>query len=251
MTILAVQNLRKSFGSKVVLDDISFEINEQESFVVIGGSGSGKSVLIKCLIGLLESDQGDIWIKGKNIKNLSTRERQELYKDFGMLFQSGALFDSLTVADNISFGLAQGKPSKKKQFQSLVLEKLKSVGLKPETLDLYPSELSGGMQKRVALARAIAGNPDFIFFDEPTSGLDPIVSSTINALIKKCVEELGASALTITHDMNSLRHIGNRVALLYQGKFIWSGTIFEMDMTDNPYVQQFIHGNPEGPIQVL
>jgi phospholipid/cholesterol/gamma-HCH transport system ATP-binding protein len=245
--IIRVENLHKSFGNNKVLDGVSLSVQEQESFVVIGGSGTGKSVLIKCILGLLTPDSGDIFIQGKNVKNLSLRERQGLLSSFGMLFQGGALFDSMVVWENIAFGLIQGKRMPLAEAKGIALEKLKAVDLPESTAYVYPAELSGGMQKRVALARAIATNPKVIFFDEPTTGLDPIVSGTINDLIVRCVRQIGASAITITHDMNSLRKIGDRVGLLFQGRLIWHGTVAEMDATDNSYVHQFIHGLPNGP----
>jgi phospholipid/cholesterol/gamma-HCH transport system ATP-binding protein len=215
--------------------------------VVIGGSGTGKSVLIKCILGLLTPDSGHIFIQGNNVKDLSLRERQRLLSQFGMLFQGGALFDSMVVWENIAFGLMQGQGMGAAQAKDIALEKLAAVDLPEAAAYVYPAELSGGMQKRVALARAIATNPDVIFFDEPTTGLDPIVSGTINDLIVRCVRQIGASAITITHDMNSLRKIGDRVGLLFKGRLIWSGTVAQMDTTDDPYVNQFIHGLPNGP----
>lgn len=245
--LIRVENLVKSFGPKKVLNGISFDLNEKESFVVIGGSGTGKSVLIKCILGLLKADSGNIWIKGQDITTLSSTQRQELLTHFGMLFQGGALFDSMTVIENIAFGLVQGMGMDKAKAKKIAMEKLKAVNLDPSVSDIYPAELSGGMQKRAALARAIAANPEVIFFDEPTTGLDPIVSGTINELIIRCVRDLGASAISITHDINSLRHIADRVGLLFKGQLIWTGTVKEMDKTDNPYVHQFINGLPDGP----
>lgn len=243
---IEVCSLNKAFGDKVILNDFSATIHQSESFVVIGGSGTGKSVFIKCIMGLLKPDSGKIILDDHDITYLSPNDRQKI-ACFGMLFQGGALFDSLNIWENIAFGLTHGQNMSREQAKKIALEKLDAVELSAKVADLYPAELSGGMQKRVALARAIAINPDIIFFDEPTTGLDPIVSGKINALIKKCVQEVGATAITITHDINSLRAIADRVGLLFEGKLIWTGTVAEMDKTDNPYIQQFIHGNPEGP----
>ncbi len=244
---IRVHNLAKSFGNKKVLDGVDLELNKGESLVIIGGSGTGKSVLIKCILGLLPVDSGKITIRGQELVGLSTSERQRLLTRFGMLFQGGALFDSMTVAENIAFGLVQGMRVSKIDARKIALEKLDAVDLSKSVADIYPAELSGGMQKRVALARALATNPDVIFFDEPTTGLDPIVSGTINDLIIRCVRDIGASAITITHDINSLRKIADRVGLLFDGKLIWTGTVKEMDKTENPYVHQFINGLPDGP----
>lgn len=245
--LIRVENLSKSFGYNKVLDNLSFELYEKESFVVIGGSGTGKSVLIKCILGLLQADSGKILIKDQDITTLSSSERQKLLTHFGMLFQGGALFDSMTVAENVAFGLVQGMGMDKEKARKIAIEKLKAVNLSPSVADIFPAELSGGMQKRVALARAIATNPEVIFFDEPTTGLDPIVSGTINDLIIRSVRDLGASAISITHDINSLRKIADRVGLLFKGRLIWTGTVQEMDKTDNPYVHQFINGLADGP----
>ncbi len=244
---IRVENLCKSFGDKKVLDGLNLELDKGESLVIIGGSGTGKSVLIKCILGLLPIDSGKILIKGQELVGLSTSERQKLLTHFGMLFQGGALFDSMTVAENIAFGLVQGMGVSKAEARKVALEKLKAVDLSEDVADIFPAELSGGMQKRVALARALATNPEVIFFDEPTTGLDPIVSGTINDLIIRCVRDIGASAITITHDINSLRKIADRVGLLFEGKLIWTGTVKEMDKTENPYVHQFINGLPNGP----
>ena len=246
---IEVNSLNKAFGDKVILKDFSARIQKSESFVVIGGSGTGKSVFIKCIMGLLKPDYGKIILNGQDITYLSPNDRQQIAR-FGMLFQGGALFDSLSIWENVAFGLTHGQSMSKEDAKKIALEKIDAVELSAKVADLYPAELSGGMQKRVALARAIATNPDIIFFDEPTTGLDPIVSGKINALISKCVKELGATAITITHDMHSLRAIADRVGLLFEGKLIWTGTVADMDKTDNLHVQQFIHGNPDGPFTV-
>lgn len=245
---IELSGVHKAFGSKKVLDGIHLTINKGESLVVIGGSGTGKSVLIKCILGILTPDKGSIKIDGVEVTRLSRSDRQKIMSKFGMLFQGGALFDSLPVWENISFALLQNKSLDKKAAKELAIEKLKSVGLSADVANLSPAELSGGMQKRVALARAIAANPEIIFFDEPTTGLDPIMADVINQLIVKCSKELGATTLTITHDMASVRKIANRVGMLYQGKLIWQGDVREIERSGNDYVDQFIHGRAEGPI---
>jgi len=247
---IEVLNLTKSFGENKVLKKVSLTVHKGESFVIIGGSGTGKSVLIKCILGLLAPDAGEIRVDNVDILTLSNRERQKVFMRFGMLFQGGALFDSMTIVENIAFGLVQGLGMDKLRARKIALEKLDAVDLSVKVADVYPAELSGGMQKRVALARAIATNPDIIFFDEPTTGLDPIISGTINELILRCVRDIGASAITITHDINSLRKIGDRVGLLYKGEFIWRGTIKQMEQTSNLYVDQFINGKLVGPFTV-
>lgn len=245
--IISVKNLHKSFGHNHVLRGISLDLGEQESLGIIGGSGTGKSILIKCILGLIEPDSGEILINGENMVGARSAKRQQLIQSFGMLFQGGALFDSLPVWHNIAFGLIHGQRMDKTKARKIAMEKLEAVDLDPKVADIFPAELSGGMQKRVALARAIATNPKVIFFDEPTTGLDPIVSGTINDLIRRCVKDIGASAISITHDMHSLRIIADRVGLLFQGDLIWTGTIPEMDKTKNAYVKQFINGLPHGP----
>jgi phospholipid/cholesterol/gamma-HCH transport system ATP-binding protein len=247
---IRIQNLVKRFGSKTVLDGVNLDIAPGESLVVIGGSGTGKSVLIKTMLGLMSADSGQILIDGQDTARLHGRAREAMQQRFGMLFQSAALFDSLPVWENVAFGLLQGQHMSRQAVRTIAVDTLRQVGLGAEVAGLFPAELSGGMQKRVGLARAIAARPEIIFFDEPTTGLDPIMADVINDLIVRCVRDLGATALSITHDMASVRKIADRVAMLYQGKIIWTGTVAEMDMTDNPYVQQFIHGRSEGPIAV-
>jgi phospholipid/cholesterol/gamma-HCH transport system ATP-binding protein len=245
---IQLANVHKSFGPKQVLRGIDLSIDKGESLVVIGGSGSGKSVLIKSILGIVTPDTGTIMIDGQNITHFSFRQRQPILRKFGMLFQGGALFDSLPVWENITFALLQNKQVTKPQAKELAVEKLKAVGLGPDVANLSPSELSGGMQKRVALARAIAASPEIIFFDEPTTGLDPIMADVINDLIVKCSKELGATTLTITHDMSSVRKIASRVAMLYEGKLIWQGDAKAIDNSGNDYVDQFVHGRANGPI---
>lgn len=247
---IEIRGLCKAFGKKVVLDGVDVDIKKGESLVVIGGSGTGKSVLIKCIQGILTPDSGSIKIDGVDITQQDRDEAEKSYAKMGMLFQGAALFDSLSVWENVAFGLIENKKMPKKQAKQEAIKVLKQVGLAAEVADLSPSELSGGMQKRVGLARAIATKPEIIFFDEPTTGLDPIMSDVINDLIIESVKGLGATALTITHDMASARKIADKIAMLYKGKIVWQGTVKEMDKTDNPYVKQFINGSSKGPISV-
>jgi phospholipid/cholesterol/gamma-HCH transport system ATP-binding protein len=243
-------NLQKRFGPKVVLDGLDLDVGVGESVVVIGGSGTGKSVLLKCILGLLEPEEGTIEIDGQPVIGLPTAEREKINRKFGMLFQGGALFDSLKVWENVAFGLIQGGHSDRAEARDIAYAKLTDVGLAAEVGELWPAELSGGMQKRVGLARAIATTPEIIFFDEPTTGLDPIMADVINDLIVKCTRDLGATALSITHDLASARKIADRIAMLYNGKIIWQGPTSEIDSSGNEFVDQFIHGRAEGPIQM-
>ena len=247
---ISVRGLKKSFGRKVVLDGIDLDIGVGESVVVIGGSGSGKSVLAKCILGLLPADGGSIKIDGEEMVGRSSRERERVMRKFGMLFQGAALFDSLPVWENVAFGLIQGHGVARRAAKQVAIEKLASVGLGPEVGELRPAELSGGMQKRVGLARAICAEPEVIIFDEPTTGLDPIMGDVINDLIIDCVRQLGATAMSITHDMASARKIADRIAMIYKGHIIWSGPTAEIDRSGNAFVDQFIHGRAEGPIQM-
>ncbi len=244
-------NVHKKFGNKVVLDGIHVNIAKGESLVIVGGSGSGKSVMIKHIIGLIKPDSGQILFEGEDITHHSFAQRIDFLRQCGMLFQGGALFDSLPVWRNIAFAVMQGPGALKyRAAKELAIEKLAAVGMPPEVADLMPAELSGGMQKRVGLARAIATNPKVIFFDEPTTGLDPIMADVINELIVSCVKKLGSTAITITHDMSSVRKIASRVAMIYQGKIIWDGPVAAIDHSGNPYVDQFVHGRADGPIEL-
>ena len=247
---IEVSDLHKAFGRKRVLNGVDLKIKKGESLVVIGGSGTGKSVLIKCIQGLIRPDSGAIKIDGFETVGAARKENEKHYAKMGMLFQGGALFDSLSVWENVAFGLLENQKMPRRQAREKAVEVVRQVGLGPDVADLSPSELSGGMQKRVGLARAVATRPEIIFFDEPTTGLDPIMADVINDLIIDSVKKLGASALTITHDMASARKIADRIAMLYQGKIIWQGTVAEMDKTDNPYVCQFVNGCSKGPIKV-
>ncbi len=252
MTIpkISLRGVTKSFGTKKVLQGIDLDVAAGESVVVIGGSGTGKSVLLKCILGLMRPESGSIKIDGEESVGLSDSGRAVIMRKFGMLFQGGALFDSLRVWENVAFGPIQSDGMAPAKARDIAIATLGNVGLAPEIGELYPSELSGGMQKRVALARAIARKPEIIFFDEPTTGLDPIMADVINDLIVKCVSDLGATAVSITHDMASARKIGHRIAMLYDGRLIWQGPVADIDRSGNAHVEQFIHGRAEGPIQM-
>ena len=247
---ISLRGVTKSFGPKKVLRGIDLEVTPGESMVVIGGSGTGKSVLLKCILGLMQPDDGSIKIDGVETVELGDNGRGQVMRKFGMLFQGGALFDSLRVWENVAFGPIQSDGMPPDKAREVAINKLGNVGLGPEIGELFPSELSGGMQKRVALARAIAREPEIIFFDEPTTGLDPIMADVINDLIVKCVSDLGATAVSITHDMASARKIGHRIGMLHEGRLIWQGPVADIDRSGNAYVDQFIHGRAEGPIQM-
>ena len=247
---IKIRGLCKAFGDKVVLDKVDLDVHSGESVLVIGGSGSGKSVLLKCILGLLHPDDGSIEVDGEEVVGLMGEDLDRVRRKFGMLFQNAALFDSLTVWENVAFGLIQGQRKPRNEARAIALEKLSHVGLGEDVGNLTPAELSGGMRKRVGLARAIATEPEIIFFDEPTTGLDPIMGDVIDQLIVKCVKELGATALSITHDMASARRISDRVAMLYHGQIIWVGATEGIDQSGNPYVDQFINGRADGPIQM-
>ena len=247
---IRMRDLHKAFGDKVVLDGLDLDVGVGESVVVIGGSGTGKSVMLKCILGLLHPESGSVQVDGEEVVGLRGKARDRVLRKFGMLFQNAALFDSLPVWENVAFGLIQGGGMDRDEAREIALAKLAAVGLDAEVGELGPAELSGGMRKRVGLARAIATEPEIIFFDEPTTGLDPIMGDVINDLIIKCVCELGATALSITHDMASARKIADRIAMLYNGRIIWAGPVAEVDSSGSPYVEQFIHGRAEGPIQM-
>ncbi len=248
--MIKLTDVHKSFGRKVVLNGVDLEIQRGESVVIIGGSGTGKSVTLKCILGLLTPEKGSITVDGREVAAASAKVHEQVNSKIGMLFQGAALFDSMSVWENVAFGLMQGKKMSRKEAYHIAVEKLAQVGLGEDVAHLDPADLSGGMKKRVGLARAIASSPDIIFFDEPTTGLDPIMSDIINDLIVSCVKKLGATALTITHDMASARKIADRIAMLYEGKIIWIGTVKEIEKTKNPYVRQFIAGSAKGPIQM-
>jgi phospholipid/cholesterol/gamma-HCH transport system ATP-binding protein len=245
-----LRGVKKRFGSKVVLDGIDLTLEAGHSIVVIGGSGTGKSVMIKCVLGILRPDEGKIFVDGEEVTQLHGRARDAYLRKFGMLFQGAALFDSLPVWENVAFGLIQGRGMGRKRAREVAIEKLATVGLGADVGALSPAELSGGMQKRVGLARAIAADPEIIFFDEPTTGLDPIMADVINDLIVSTVKDLGVTTLSITHDMASARKISDRIAMLYKGKIIWDGPTKDIDHSGNEYVDQFIHGRATGPIKM-
>ncbi len=244
------RNVRKAFGSKQVLDGIDLSVSPGESLVIIGGSGTGKSVTIKTVLGIIKPDSGAVLVDGEDITTLNSKGLARIQSHFGMLFQSGALFDSLPVWRNVAFGLMQGRGMSAREAKIIATENLERVGLNAAVGELRPSELSGGMQKRVGLARAIAARPQVIFFDEPTTGLDPIMADVINDLIRAQVKDLGCTAVTITHDMSSVRKIADSVAMIYKGKIIWHGARGDIDHCGNAYVEQFVHGSADGPIQM-
>ena len=242
--------VKKRFGSKVVLDGVDLTVDRQSSLVIIGGSGTGKSVTIKSILGIIRPDEGTILVDGEDVTHISGAARDRVMRKFGMLFQGAALFDSLPVWENVAFGLIQGRGVPRAKARDIAIQKLAKVGLSEDVAFLSPAELSGGMQKRVGLARAIAADPEIIFFDEPTTGLDPIMADIINDLIISTVKDVGATALSITHDMVSARKISDKIAMLYGGKIIWQGPTGDIDHSGNPYVEQFIHGRAEGPIKM-
>ena len=247
--MITMKNVHKAFGDNCVLRGMNLQIDKGTSMVIIGGSGTGKSVALKCILGLITPDEGTILVDGKDA---STGDRDAFLARFGMLFQGGALFDSLPVWQNVGFRLLRGSLKRPMdEARAIAIEKLRRVGLKPDVADRFPAELSGGMQKRVGLARAIAAEPEIIFFDEPTTGLDPIMSGVINDLIREIVVEMGATAMTITHDMSSVRAIADHVAMLHDGVVQWTGPVADMDAAQDPYLDQFIHGRAEGPIEAV
>jgi len=247
---IALKGVHKRFGPKHVLRGIDLEVEAGQSLVVIGGSGTGKSVMIKSVLGIVRPDEGSVRIDGDEMMNARQAVREEKLSRMGMLFQGAALFDSLRVWENVAFGLIQGKRMKRAEARDVAISKLAQVGLAEDVGELFTAELSGGMQKRVGLARAIATDPEIIFFDEPTTGLDPIMADVINDLIVKCTKELGATTLSITHDMASARKIADRIAMIHEGRIIWSGPASQIDNSGHDHVDQFVHGRAEGPIRM-
>ncbi len=247
--MITLAGVHKAFGANRVLQGVDLTMTRGESLVVIGGSGTGKSVLLKCILGLALPDAGTITVHGQDV---TRAPRDAFLAQFGMLFQGAALFDSLPVWQNVAFRLLRGSLARPRaEARAIAIEKLRRVGLSPDVADRLPAELSGGMQKRVGLARAIAADPQIIFFDEPTTGLDPIMAGVINDLIREIVTEMGATAVTITHDMSSVRAIADRVAMLHGGVIRWEGPASDLDTTPDPYVHQFVRGLPHGPIETL
>ena len=247
--ILRLQNVEKSFGKNHVLRGVDLEVQPGESVVIIGGSGSGKSVMLKNALGLMTPDSGRIFFNGKDVTKARGAARNNMRDRIGMLFQAGALFDSLTVWENVAFRLLNSDGLSRSSAKERAIETLRKVRLGPDVAGLYPAEISGGMQKRVSLARSIISEPDLIFFDEPTTGLDPITADAINDLILEQVRGLGAAAVTINHDMPSARKIADDIAMLFDGRIIWRGKAADVDHSGNPYVDQFVHGRADGPIQ--
>ena len=245
---ISIRKLSKAFGSNVVLRKLDLDIPRGESMAVIGASGTGKSVLLKCVLGLIEADSGSIKVDGDEMTGASRDQRERILRKFGMLFQGGALFDSLSIWENVVFRYRQGRQLTRSQARDYAADILSEVNLEARVLDLYPAEISGGMQKRVSLARAIADRPEILLFDEPTTGLDPITAGVINRLIRGAVDRLGATAITISHDMASVRVIADRVAMINEGQIIWNGPISKMDGSKNKELDQFVHGKPDGPL---
>jgi phospholipid/cholesterol/gamma-HCH transport system ATP-binding protein len=248
--MITLTDVHKSFGAKQILRGVNLTVARGESCVIIGGSGTGKSVMLKCILGLVTPDRGTITVDGEEVT--ASGDRDAFLARFGMLFQGSALFDSLPVWQNVAFRLLRGSLKRPRhEAREIAIEKLRRVGLSPDVADQFPAELSGGMQKRVGLARAIAADPEIIFFDEPTTGLDPIMAGVINELIREIVVEMGATALTITHDMTSVRAIADKVAMLHGGKIRWHGPVAQLDVADDPYLTQFITGSAHGPIETV
>lgn len=246
---IELRNVEKRFGKKEILTGASLQIARGTTQVILGKSGTGKSVLLKCVLGLEPIQGGEILVDGVEVSRLKGAERMELMAKFGMLFQGAALFDSMNIWENVAFVMLQ-QGAKQAQAKEVALEKLRMVGLKPEVAEQNPADLSGGMRKRVGLARAICHNPEIIFYDEPTTGLDPITADVINDLIIKLQKELKCTSVVITHDMTSAFKVADRMAFLYDGKFMAEGTAAEFENSKNPMVKQFVEGRADGPIQI-
>lgn len=247
---IRLSGVTRSFDGIRALDNVDLRVNPRQSLVLIGGSGSGKSLLLKCILGLVNPEAGSIEVDGMSTIGMSDSARMDWMKRFGVLFQRQGLFDSMLIWENVAFRLLNEGDLSRAEARDRAIERLGQVGLLPETADLYPSEVSGGMQKRVGLARAIATDPDILFLDEPTAGLDPIMSTIISELINERVDELGATVISIVSDLAVVRNIADSVVMLHEGRVVWSGPIAELDETDNPYVRQFITQSVDGPIEM-
>ncbi len=247
---IEVRGLSKWFDHEQALSNVSLAVDRGESLVLIGGSGAGKTLLLKCITGIVAPDAGTILLDGADTTRLGASERMRIMRRFGMLFQKSALFDSMRVWENVAFRLVQENTITRHEAHDIADKTLTLVGLSPEVGELYPAELSGGMQKRVGFARAIAAEPEVILLDEPTAGLDPIMTNVIIELIKERVAEMGATTISITSDIGSARKIADRVAMLHEGRLIWVGDSDRLMETDNAYVDQFVHKKPDGPIQM-
>ena len=247
---ISIRGITKRFGDNQVLKGIDLEVNSGQSVVLIGGSASGKTLILKCILGLVTPDSGSIWIDGTETTKLTENERKDLFNRTGMLFQHSALFDSKKVWENVAFRILHKKGYSHKNARTLALEKLAAVGITHDVGDLLPAEISGGMQKRVGFARAMANDPEIVLLDEPTAGLDPIMTNVVNELILDGVRKVGATVLSITSNMGGARKVADRIAMVYDGKIIWEGTPNEIEESDNDYVDQFIHNRAKGPIKI-
>ncbi len=248
---LQLVGIKKKLRGRQVLDGVDLDIAPGSSLVVIGGSGQGKSVTLKCALGLMKPDAGQVLVDGADVTKMPQEIRARVMRKFGMLFQGGALFDSLTIWENIAFRLIYADHIKRTDAREQAIEVMRRVRLAPEFADVRPIELSGGMQKRAGLARAIIAKPDILFFDEPTTGLDPITADAINDLIVEMVKDLGCAAVSITHDMASARKIADEIAMLHNGRIVWRGPAADIDNSGNAMVDQFIAGRADGPIQAI
>ena len=248
--LLELSGLTKSFGANKALQGVDLRVQKGDSLVLIGSSGAGKTLVLKCIMGLIPHDDGLIAFEGRDVNTYSDGDRDEFLNNFGMTFQKSGLFDSMPVWENVAFRLIQSQRIAPREAKAHAIDKLAAVGLDAPTADLYPSELSGGMQKRVGLARAIACEPNLLFLDEPTAGLDPIMTNIINELILKIVEELGATVVSITSDMSSLKVISNRVAMIHEGRILWDGATANVENSGHEAVDQFVHSRAEGPIEM-
>ncbi len=248
---LALIDIKKKLRGRQVLDGVNIDVHERRSLVIIGGSGQGKSVMLKCALGLMKPDSGQVLVDGADVTKMPAEIRARVMRKFGMLFQGAALFDSLTVWENIAFRLLYADNVKREEARERAVEAMRKVRLSPDFADVRPIELSGGMQKRAGLARAIIAKPDILFFDEPTTGLDPITADAINDLIVEMVKELGCAAVSITHDMVSARKIADEIAMLHNGQIVWRGPTAQLDTSGNAMVEQFVAGRADGPIQAV